>query len=355
MLTSSTRKQSLLAACLLSLCLAGCSKDKKKDKEQPESPKAMAAETVPAKSAGDAPVALKSATSGALAYLPAECAIAMHADLRSILANAAVSAHLLPALREGLKKGTDSSKEFASFLDVTGLDPFTNFHEVSGCLGEIPLNGQDPRGVMTVGGKIGSNVFDELVKSSGDLKKDTIIDIKGQKAVDDDGAVFTQMADGSLSGGNDKALITAAIGKPNAFASDFDALGKSDLSIVIPAKTVTMGLGMPGSPFQQFAEKIDGATTVGVDIDKTTLTVKIGTVDEATANELAGMAKLLLGQVPKEGEGMEAGLMAALAAAKTGGEGKQFVMSMKLPADQFEAACKMLAEKIRSEISSGAK
>jgi hypothetical protein len=158
------------------------------------------------------------------------------------------------------------------------------------------------------------------------------------------------MADGALTGGNQKDLLTASIAKPNGFAADFKALGKDAVSIVIPAKTVKIGLGMPGSPFTQFAGKIDGATTVSVDLATTTLTVKIGTVDEATANEIAGMAKLLLGQVPKGGQGIEAGLMAALAASKTGGEGKQFVMTMQLPADQFETGCKMIAEAIRAEL-----
>ena len=111
-----------------------------------------------------------------------------------------------------------------------------------------------------------------------------------------------------------------------------------------------MALGLPGSPFSQFVEKIDGATSVSVDLATTTLTVKIGTSDEDSAKEIAGMAKLMLGQVPKGGSGPEAGVMAALAAAKASGEGKNFVMTMVLPAEQFEMASKMLAGAIRSEL-----
>lgn len=351
--TSSTLKHSLLAACLFSVCLAGC-KDKKAAPAE-GTPAATNKVETKTKTGGDvAPKADAPAAAGsALAYLPAGCTIAMHADLKSLAANPVIKANVMPALREALAAGAKNEKDFAAFMEATGLDPFADFHEFSLCSGDIfSIGGGTPKGFMTVTGDIDKGIIDALLKNSDDLDKSKVVDIKGQKSIDDDGAIFTQMTDGSLSGGNLKALVEAAIDKPNAFAADFEALGNADMRIVIPATTVTKGLGMPGSPFAQFAEKIDGATTVGLDVGNTTLTVKIATVDETSATELAGMAKLMLGQVPKGGEGPEGAMMAAVAAAKTAGEGKHFVMTMQLPAEQFEMASKLIAEAIRSEIAS---
>ncbi len=349
--TSSTLKHSLVAACLFSVCLAGC-KDKKK---APAEGTPAATNKVESKTGGDLapakPDAPASASSGALAYLPEGCTIAMHADLKSLAANPVIEANVMPALREALAAGAKKEKDFAAFMEATGLDPFADFHEFSVCAGDLFSVGDGtPKGFMTVTGDIDKGIIDALLKNSDDLDKAKVVDIKGQTSIDDEGAVFTQMADGSLSGGNLRALVEAAIDKPNAFAADFETLGNADMRIVIPATTVTKGLGMPGSPFAQFAEKIDGATTVGLDVGTTTLTVKIATVDETSATEIAGMAKLMLGQVPKGGEGPEGAMMAALAAAKTSGEGKHFVLTMQLPAEQFETASKLIADAIRAEI-----
>tara|TARA_R110002096_G_scaffold16898_9_gene57923 strand:- start:41818 stop:42870 length:1053 start_codon:yes stop_codon:yes gene_type:complete len=348
--TPSLLKKSLLAACLVSVGLAGCSKDKKKDSADKQSP-AEASRTKDAPK-GDKANMPTAAAGSALAYLPADCTIAIHADVTSILANPVVKAEIVPALREALASGAKADDGFRGFLAASKVDPFADLHEFSACVGELPMGGgsSDPKGIITLTGNIGNHVFAELVKSDDEIDAAKIVDMKGQKAIDDKGAVITQMTDGSLSGGNVKALLVASIDKPNAFAADFKALSNADIRIVVPATTVKMGLGMPGSPFSQFVEKIDGATSVSIDLAKTTLTVKIGTTDEDSAKEIVGMAKLMLGQVPKGGNGPEAGVMAALAAAKTSGEGKNFVMTMLLPAEQFEMASKMIAGAIRSKI-----
>jgi hypothetical protein len=160
MSTSSVLKQSLLAACLFSVCLGGCSKDKKESAKTSAETTTTGEKAAPKGETGTAP---KSATSSALAYLPADCAVAMHADLKSLSANSVIKAHLLPTLRDALATGVKSSEDFKSFMDATGFDPFADLHEFSGCLGEIPLDGGDPVGIMTVTGNINSKVFDELV------------------------------------------------------------------------------------------------------------------------------------------------------------------------------------------------
>ena len=359
MTISSVFKQSLLAVCLVSLGFAGCSKekepDKAADKKTPIADKTDNADKAdPDKTEKDT-VPPTTEASAALAYLPNDCSIAMHANLKALAANPVINTHVMPALREALAAGQKKKKEFADFMSATGLDPFADFHELSICAGALPSGTEDPKGIITVTGDINNGIIEKIVKNSDELDDSKIVDIKGQKSIDDDGALVTQMADGSLSGGNHKELLVASIDKPNAFAADFKSIGNAEFRIVVPAKTVTKSLGMPGSPFTQFATKIAGATTVALDLANTTLTVKIATVDESSANEIAGMAKLLLGQVPKGGPGPQGAMMTALAAAKTSGEGNRFVMTMQLPAEQFEMASKMLAETIRANISEDVK
>jgi hypothetical protein len=347
-------KSSFVAAGLLSLCLTGCTKEKKKSDESKgstesaETKKEAKIVDAPGVAAGDS----AGSTGGALAYLPSECSVAMHVDLKGLAANPVIKSTIMPALQEGMDIAQKEEKDFAAFLTMTGLNPITDFHDFSLCLGAISPSGAPPKGFGTVTGNIKGGILEALQKTAKNMDDGKFIDLAGQKALDFEDGIFTQMKDGALSGGNHNEFMKASMTKPSAFDKDFAALGNASLRVVVPASTVKMGLGLPGSPFANFVEKIDGASSLAVDVGTTTLTVKIATVDNGAATEMVGMAKLLMSQVPKaDGSGPEAILLASLAAATIEAEDKHFVMKMQLPAAQFEGFARMLAKEIRDEIN----
>ena len=326
---SSRLKSILLASCVLPLALGACSKEKKKDAaedkpgaEAPAEGSAKVTETAPE----TADKKKSSSSSSALAYLPDSCAVAIHMNLASGFKNATVGKAFLPKIQAAFSEAKADKKEMAAFFDSTGLDPFSDFHEMSVCLPEIPMGGGDPSGVGAITGSAKPGLLAALLATSKDADKFKAIEMGGAKGIDRDGFMIVQLADGTLVGGNDKALLEKAIGKPDGQAAAFATTDSATLRVVVPATVAKMGFSLPDSPFKNFAEKIDGASSISADLESRKVTLRIGTATEEAATELAGIAKMLLGQVPKiPGEGMEAQAAAALAAAVVKGEGTSMV------------------------------
>ncbi len=324
---------SLLSLCLLPLCIASCSKEKKKDSDESKattedtastSDKAAKAETiadrVPAGNAG----------SGALAYLPKECAISFHVDIRSGMKNSALASTILPKIKAAFEEAQKEEKDLAAFVSATGVDPFGDFHELGGCLTTVPKDDDDFHGMGVVTGSAKPGLLAAMVATSKESAEFKPIAIAGAKGIQRDGIYIVQLDNGALLFGNDKAQLETSLKKPNGQAKHFAEIAKGTLRIVVPSSTAKMGFALPDSPFANFTDKIDGTSGFTADLDSRTMTLRIGTGSNETAIELAGAAKMLLSQVPKvQGESVEAQATAALAAAHVKGDGKAMVGTVR--------------------------
>lgn len=343
MSNSSRLRSILLASCLLPVALGACSKEKK---DKP-------AETVPAeagKVAESAPVVDKKMaadSSAALAFLPASCAVAVHIDLAGGFKNAAVGKTFLPKLKAAFENAKSADENMTTFFKSTGLDPFTDFHEMGLCLSSIPKGGEDPKGMGVVTGSAKPGLLAALVATSKKADKFKPTKIGDVSGLERDGVIVLQLDDGTLLAGNDRALLVSAVAKPSGQNEAFSMIGSATLRVAVPTTTVKTGFSLPGSPFANFSDKISGHSSLSADLDSRSVTMSIGTASNEAATELAGMAKLLLGQVPKRpGKDVEAQAMAALAAAEVNGKGSAMVAVVTFE----EATLTMGLEKLASDI-----
>lgn len=314
------------------LLATGCKKDAKdapKDKAE-ESAKVTDEKAAPA---GDTPVAPKGeAATGALAYLPGDCDIAIHIDFASVMSVPAVRDALLPALEKAKAAGAKDKESFGNFLKQSGMDPIKDLHQLAVCVDDIKMDGSDPKAFGAVSGNLKPDLMDILIKTSEKLEKREQIKEGGFHIVRDDEAIIAQADDGVVMGGNSPALFDLFKKKSSGFQADFQAMGPASLRVIVATKLAKTGLAQPGSPFAAFAEKLAGNTTFSFDATSGEAVLRVATADEASASELAGVAKMLLSQVPKAGgAGPEAMAMSAISAAKIGAEGSVFSMSVAVP------------------------
>lgn len=328
---NSSRLQSfLLATCLLPLCIGACSKETKNSEEK----KSGTTETVPEESlkvtetapGGDKKEMPAVASTGALAYLPDSCAIAIHLDIASALKNGDVGKSFLPKVKGAFEAAKTEKPEMSLFFAAADLDPFADFHEMGICLSNIPVGGGDPKGMGVITGDTKVGVIIEYLRNSKKADKFTPVDFAGVKGLERDGILIAQLDDGTLIAGNDRALMEAAVKKPSGQGAAFASVPKATLRVVVPTATVKMVFNLPKSPMAKFSDKIDGVSSLSADLDSRSVTLRIGTASNEAATELSGVAKVMLGQVPAmNGKSLEARGTTALAAAKVAGEGTSMV------------------------------
>lgn len=329
--------------------MGACSKENKKAEEtKPGPPETSPAEAGKAtETPPTAPTPMGKDASAALAYLPEACALVVHIDLAAGFKNAALGKSLLPTLKAAFDKAKSEKEDMAAFFTSTGLDPFTDFHEMGLCLKSIPMNGEAPMGMGVVTGTAKPGLLTALVATSKKSEAFQPTKIGGVTGIERDGVIVVQLGDGTLLAGNDRSLLEAAVAKPMAQGATFGMIPKATMRIAVPTAAVKMVFNMPGSPFTSYASKIDGHSSFSADLDTRGLTLRIGTVSAEAATELAGIAKLLLGQVPKiPGEGIEAQAAASLSASLVKGEGKMMVGTMTIE----EATLTQTLDKISKDI-----
>ncbi len=347
MLNSSRLRSSLFALCLLPLCAVSCSKEKKEGGETKgeATTETTGVATDPGKVV-EAPAGNSKTepASGALAYLPKDCAIAFHVDIRSVFKNAGVASTILPKIKTSFEEAKKDKGEMAAFFSSTGLNPFTDFHDMGACLTNVPMGGSDPKGMGVVTGTAKTGLLPALLATSSKTDKFKPIKVGGVNGIEADGVMIVQLDDGTLLFGNDKALLEGSFAKPNGQGDAFAAAGKATLRVVVPTSTTKMGFSLPDSPFANFADKIGGSSSFSADLDSRQVTMRIGTTSEESATELSGIAKMLLGSIPKtQGQDVEAQAMAALAAAQVRGEGKAMVGTITFEESTIKAGIEQVA------------
>jgi hypothetical protein len=283
----------LVATCLLPLCATACSEvkedsgeTKSKVAETESAQTEKGGEETPGASKKEAPVA---ASSGALAYLPESCALALHLNIASTLKNSDVRKLLLPKVEAALETAKSKSEDLALFFAATGLDPFTDFHEMSVCFGTISNEGSPTKGMAIITGSTKPGLVTALLGKTTKADKLTPVEFAGIKGMERSGFIVAQLDDGTLIAGNDKSLMEAAVAKPGGQSAAFAETGTGTLRVVVPGATVKKGFSRPKSPVAHFSEKIDGTSSLSADLHSRSMTLRIGTVDEAAANELAGV------------------------------------------------------------------
>ena len=349
---NSSLQSLLFATCLLPLCLGACSKEKKESGDK----KTGATDTVPEESVKvtePAPGADKKempavVSTGALAYLPDSCTIAIHLDIASAFKNGDVAQSFLPEVKSSFEAAKKNKPEMGLFFSAAELNPFADFHELGICLGTIPVDGSKPKGMGVITGNTKLGIIIEYLRTSKKADKFTPVEFAGLKGIQRDDMLIAQLDDGTLIAGNDKALMEAAVKKPSGQGAAFAAVPKATFRVVVATTTAQMIFNLPKSPMANFSDKLEGVSSLSADLDSRSVSLRIGTASNEAATELSGVAKVVLGQVPPMGgKSLEARGMTALAAAKVAGEGTSMVGTMTLDEATVKQALEEMAAKVK--------
>ncbi len=347
------RFQGYLVALVLGASVVAASGCECKGKKSTKSDATESPKTAPA--TADKPVDDKaevSASSPAVAvkYLPKQCEIALHVNIGAILSSAPMKKHVVPALKEAQKHATlqNDKEKFQVFLKESGLDPLKDLKEIAVCLVKIEPN-KPPKASAVVVGNLKPGLIDTIAKTAN--KKLVPAEIAGAKGYKDDDATVLQLANGTIVAGNDDALIKATVGASNGFGDTFAKLGTDGMQVVIPETMVKKGLSVDGSPFGLFATKISGPSTVALNVGTGALALRMQTADEKTAIELGGVARTIIGGLPKHvARGPQAMAIAVLSGATVSNDGASLVVTINVPKDNVDALAQMVAANIRRGI-----
>ncbi len=358
-------RKSLVTAVVAALALTmGCSKDEEKKASDGKKPAASAQ----AKASGgasaakkDAPkTAAKGAAGAAHAHLSKDCDVVAYINITSILQATAIKTHVVPALEE-MKKAEpkkEDDKSFKAFLEETGIDPLKDFHAAAVCVTNVKAattGGGEPDMSFILSGNLKKDAVVPAVIKTGKKDKYKETEVAGMKVLSDKaGDIFLgQATDGAVIVGKSAAAFEAALKTTDAAASVYKLPLDKAVSIVVPAKTITMAMEAGGkdNPFKDSAGKA-GRAAVVVDVKAGTIEVRISMTEDKAATELAGVAKMLLGQMTKAppAPGPEGMAMQFLKDAKIESVGKDFVATVTIPQKALEDLAKEIAKGIKSEM-----
>lgn len=361
-------RKSLIATVVAALALtAGCSTDEEKKPADGKKPAASAqAKGSAGKKAGkDAPdkkaaVGAPGAAGAAHTHLAKDCDVAVHINFKSILQATPIKTHVVPAMEEAQKTEPkdESGKNFKAFLKETGLDPLKDLHEAAVCVTNMKAataGGGEPDFAFILSGNLKKDAVIPAVMKTGKKGKFKETEVGGMKVLSDPaGEIFLgQATDGAVIVAKSSTALEGAFKTTDAASSVYKLPLDKSVSIVVPDKTIKMAMEAGGkdNPFKDSAGKA-GRAAIAMDVKAGTLEVRISMTDDKAATELAGVAKMLLGQLtkapPKPGpEGM---MMQFLKDAKLDSSGKDFVATITIPQATLEELAKEMAKGIKAEM-----
>ena len=358
-------RKSLVATVVAALALTlGCSKDEETKSSEEKKPAASAQAKASSKASADEKEGPKKAAKGAAgaahAHLSKDCDVVAYINFTSILQATPIKAHLVPALEE-MKKSEPKKpdeKNFRAFLEETGIDPLKDLHEVAVCVTNMKAataGGGEPDFAFVLSGNLKKGAVVPAVLKTGKKDKFKETEVAGTKVLSSSaGDIFLgQASDGAVIVAKSATAFEAALKTSDAAQSIYKLPLDKSVSIVVPAKTITMAMeaGGPDNPFKDSAKKA-GRAAVSVDVKAGTIEVRISMTDDKAATELAGVAKMLLGQVTKAPQrpGPEAMVMQFLKDAKIDSVGKDFVATVTIPQSALEELAKEMAKGIKAEM-----
>jgi hypothetical protein len=354
-------RKSLVAAVVAALALTmGCSKDEEKKAADGKKPAASAQAKASAEKKDGAKTGAKGAAGAAHAHLSKDCDVVAYINITSILQAAPIKAHVVPALEE--MKKTEAKKEedksFRAFLAETGIDPLKDLHAAAVCITNVKAattGGGEPDMSFVLSGNLKKDAVVPAVLKTGKKDKFKETELAGMKVLTnpEDDFFMGQASDGAVIAAKSKAAFEAALKTTDAATTVYKLPLDKAVSIVVPAKTITMAMEAGGkdNPFKDSAKKA-GRAAVSVDFNAGTIEVRISMSEDKAATELVGVAKMLLGQMtqgpPKPGpEGMA---MQFLKDAKIESVGKDFVATITVPKAALEDLAKEMAKGIKAEM-----
>lgn len=346
-------KRSLFAALLLTGAVTGCDK---KDAAKEAAPTAsaavsMVAPTATATAKADAGSPAAAGTSTALAHLPEKCGAVVRLDIAGALAIPKVKAQLGPALEELKKKTDGDGKGFGAFIADTGLDPAADFKEVAMCITDLSpgAGAKDPNFVVVIAGNFKPGTVVPALEKTAKADKFKVEEFAGTKiAADVKGEMFLgQAPDGVVVVARKKEQLEASFkggGDARKFGIPLDAA----LALVMPGDALKgLMAGDPTNPFAAQSDKITKAMVV-VDLKKPALEGRIAMSDDKSATELAGAAKMILGQLssappPPPGD-PSAVLFGAMKSAKIDSKGSDVILTIEVPQEGLDGMLKDMAQ-----------
>lgn len=354
-------RKSLVATVVVALALTvGCKDEEKKPAEgKKPAASAQAKGSAAGSAAKDAPK--KAGAAGAAhAHLAKNCDVVAHINIKSIFQAAAIKTHVVPALEEMQKAEPkkEEEKNFRAFLKETGLDPLKDLHEAAVCVTNMKAattGAGEPDFAFVLSGNLKKGAVVPAVVKTGKKDKFKETEVAGVKALTDPaGDIFLgQAGDGAVVVAKSKAAFEGALKTSDAATAVYKLPMDKSVTVIVPDKTIKMAMeaGGPDNPFKDSAGKA-GRAAIAVDVKAGTIEVRISMTDDKAATELAGVAKMLLGQATKgtPPPGPEAMVMDFLKDAKIESVGKDFVTTITIPQPALEEMAKEMAKGIKAEM-----
>jgi hypothetical protein len=341
-------KRTLLGSLLIVGALVACDK---KDKDKEASKDTAASSTTAAKSA---------AAASAAAHLASNCDVAVRVDVGAFMAVPQAKAEIVTALEEMKSKEPkdDMGKRFEAFLTEAGIDPLKDIKDVAVCLSDFgsvfEKKAKEPNFAIVMGGNFKpGTIVPALLKHVKDEKKDKMKEeeIGGVKALTDEkGEAFVgQATDGAIIIAKSKPSFEAALKTGDAASSKYQLPGDA-VSVVVTADFLKLAAKADANnPLADKADKM-GRAAFTVDLGSMTMKQRIAMADDKAATEVAGVLKMLLGQVAKQpavGDPMDAMIMDLVKDAKIDSQGTEVIIELKVPSELVDKMVKELAENIR--------
>jgi len=357
-------RKSLIATVVVALALTvGCKDEEKKPaegKKPAASAQAKGSAAGSAKKEAPDKEAAAPAAGAAHAHLAKDCDVVAHINIKSIFQATAIKAHVVPALEEMQKAEPkkEEDKNFRAFLEETGLDPLKDLHEAAVCVTNMKAatsGGGEPDFAFILSGNLKKDAVVPAVVKTGKKGKFKETEVGGVKALSDPaGEMFLgQAGDGAVIVAKSAAAFEKALKTTDAATAVFKLPMDKSVSIIVPDQTIKMAMeaGGPDNPFKDSAGKA-GRAAISVDVKAGTIEVRISMTDDKAATELAGVAKMLLGQMTKgtPPPGPEAMAMQFLKDAKIDSSGKDFVATITVPQPALEEMAKEIAKGIKAEM-----
>jgi hypothetical protein len=277
---------------LTSLSIVGCD-DKKED--------AAGAASASGKAA-DASAAAKTSSKAVHGYLPASCEVIGLFDVKANLAEPSIKSDVVPKLEKAVADAMNKpdNKDFAAFVEKTGLKPVQDIHAVAFCVNGIAGDG-DPQFTVAVKGNLKPGSLVPALLESKDKAKFKEADIAGIKTVTRDEVIIGQAGDGTLIASNHKASFEAAA-KGDSKAADTAKLPvDKSFSVVAEGAPIAAAVAKTrgANPFKAHAAKLKKIVNYS-DMKAYTGETRISMADEASAKAAGAELQGLLDQVAKQ-------------------------------------------------------
>jgi hypothetical protein len=321
-----------------------------------ETPSATAKATSTAAAKVETPKDQAAGGAVASAHLAKDCEVVARIDVTGLLGAAPVKDNLVPALEEAKSKEAkdDGQKSFKAFLAESGIDPLKDIKEVALCVKGLAGGKKTTTFALIASGNLkADSVVPAMLKTAKDKDKLKEIEVAGIKALTNDkGDMFMgQAKDGVFVVAMSKEAFEGALGTSDA-ASTMKLPTDRTIAVVAPAAALKAAMAdFPGdNPLKAHMDKIERVLT-SVDVATSMIETRITMTDDKAPAELGGVLKLMLQELAKKpARGPDAMVMAMLKDAKFDYQGKDMVVTVKLPMEQLSALAKQGAEQIRSEL-----